>query len=53
MTVNELLMSQSDEELREHLDDEWLKLAQDAMKSGVSKQEFQEFLEFNKWKQKQ
>ncbi|MFD2656943.1 MULTISPECIES: helix-turn-helix domain-containing protein [Gracilibacillus] len=51
VTVNELLMSQSDEEIKEQLDEEWLKLAEEAMHSGVSKQEFKEFLEFNKWKQ--
>ncbi|SHM97068.1 helix-turn-helix domain-containing protein [Gracilibacillus kekensis] len=53
VSVNELLMSQSDEEIKENLDDEWLRLAEDAMNSGVSKQEFKEFLEFNKWKQNQ
>ncbi|UOQ48321.1 MULTISPECIES: helix-turn-helix domain-containing protein [Gracilibacillus] len=50
VTVNELLMSQSDQELKQQLDEEWLKLAEEAMKSGVSKQEFKEFLDFNKWK---
>ncbi|MGN8647394.1 helix-turn-helix domain-containing protein [Gracilibacillus sp. HCP3S3_G5_1] len=51
VTVNELLISESDEKIREKLDEEWLKLAEEAMHSGVSKQEFKEFLEFNKWKQ--
>ncbi|MCT2537239.1 helix-turn-helix domain-containing protein [Aquibacillus koreensis] len=53
VSVNELLMSESDEVLRRQLDEEWLKLAQDAMNSGVSKQQFKDFLEFNRWRQKQ
>ncbi|MCE7794257.1 helix-turn-helix domain-containing protein [Salipaludibacillus sp. CUR1] len=32
------------------LDDEWQSLVKEAMESGVSKEEFKEFLEFNKWK---
>ncbi|MDV2581276.1 helix-turn-helix domain-containing protein [Alkalibacillus haloalkaliphilus] len=37
----------------EPLDREWEKLVKDAMDSGVSKDEFREFLEFNKWKKNQ
>ncbi|SER41062.1 transcriptional regulator [Gracilibacillus ureilyticus] len=50
VTVNELLMNQSDQAIREQLDDEWLRLAEEAMRSGISKEEFKEFVEFNKWK---
>ncbi|MFD1020134.1 helix-turn-helix domain-containing protein [Thalassobacillus hwangdonensis] len=32
------------------LDEDWMKLVKDAMDSGISKDEFKEFLEFNKWK---
>ena len=32
------------------LDIEWTDLAREAMLSGVSKRQFKEFLEFNKWK---
>lgn len=35
------------------LDDEWLKLAREAVASGISKDQFREFLEFNKWRIKQ
>lgn len=35
------------------IDPEWIKLAQEAMQSGVSKQQFREFLEFNKWQREQ
>lgn len=35
------------------LDSEWMNLVKEAMHSGVSKDQFREFLEFNKWKQKQ
>ncbi|MFD3260350.1 helix-turn-helix domain-containing protein [Paenibacillus lentus] len=38
----------------EHLlDPEWSLLVQEAMNSGISKQEFKSFLEFQKWKLKQ
>ncbi|UTR14416.1 helix-turn-helix domain-containing protein [Salipaludibacillus sp. LMS25] len=32
------------------MDAEWQSLVKEAMESGVSKEEFKEFLEFNKWK---
>ena len=35
---------------KEDLDSEWMKLVQEAMISGVSKDQFREFIEFNKWK---
>lgn len=35
------------------LDSDWLKLIQEAMDSGISKDQFREFLEFNRWKLKQ
>lgn len=35
---------------KDNLDSEWMKLVQEAMKSGVSKEQFKEFLEFSKWK---
>ncbi|MDH4421312.1 MULTISPECIES: helix-turn-helix domain-containing protein [Bacillus] len=34
-----------------NLDSEWTQLVKDAMNSGVSKEQFREFLEFTKWKQ--
>ena len=36
-----------------NLDGEWRKLVKEAMDSGISKKEFKEFLEFNKWKMDQ
>lgn len=32
------------------LDEEWLDLVREAMASGISKEQFLEFLEYNKWK---
>jgi XRE family transcriptional regulator of biofilm formation len=49
VSVNTLLNEENDIDAKE-LDSEWTKLVQDAMKSGVSKEQFREFLEFNKWK---
>jgi XRE family transcriptional regulator of biofilm formation len=34
------------------LDPEWSQLVRDAMASGVSKEQFSEFLEYNKWRTK-
>lgn len=34
----------------EDLDQEWLALIREAMETGISKEQFKEFLEFNKWK---
>ena len=34
----------------ESLDPEWAQLVKEAMASGVDKQQFKEFLEFQKWK---
>ncbi|MEC3460295.1 anti-repressor SinI family protein, partial [Bacillus thuringiensis] len=36
-----------------NLDSEWTPLVKDAMNSGVSKEQFREFLECTKWKQNQ
>jgi len=38
---------------RESLDCEWLQIVEQAMRSGVSKRQFREFIEFNQWKSKQ
>ncbi|KIL37113.1 transcriptional regulator [Cohnella kolymensis] len=34
----------------EQLDQEWYDIVKEAMASGVDKQQFREFLDFNKWK---
>lgn len=38
---------------QEELDTEWNQLVKEAMQSGVSKEEFRGFLEFQKWKRNQ
>jgi XRE family transcriptional regulator of biofilm formation len=53
VSVNTLLDSQESELIeKEDLDSDWANLVRDAMNSGVSKEQFKEFLEFNKWKLK-
>ncbi|GGH74117.1 HTH-type transcriptional regulator SinR [Compostibacillus humi] len=37
----------------EELDSEWLQIVREAMESGVSKEQFREYLEFNKWRKSQ
>ncbi|WP_093336659.1 helix-turn-helix domain-containing protein [Salibacterium halotolerans] len=34
----------------QELDEEWRSIVQEAMDSGVTKEQFKEFLEFNKWR---
>ena len=38
---------------KENLDSEWLEIVEEAMKSGVSKEQFKDFIEFNKWRMNQ
>ncbi|ASF40860.1 transcriptional regulator [Halobacillus halophilus] len=49
VSINFLLHGESDAK-DETLDDDWLELVHEAMNSGVSKDQFREYLEFNKWK---
>lgn len=44
------LLQQDDAPEKTDLDEDWYKLVQEAMASGVSKEQFREFLEFNKWR---
>ncbi|MBO8172210.1 MAG: helix-turn-helix domain-containing protein [Bacillaceae bacterium] len=45
----ETFLNPENESLDEELDQEWLELAREAMDSGISKDQFREFLEFQKW----
>ncbi len=49
VSVNELIRDKKKNE-PEELDEEWLKIVQEAMESGVTKEQFKEYLEFNKWR---
>ncbi|WCK54268.1 helix-turn-helix domain-containing protein [Aneurinibacillus sp. Ricciae_BoGa-3] len=48
--VKELLNDEEPKENKTTLDKEWIDLALEAMESGISKEQFREFLEFNKWR---
>lgn len=53
ITIDHLLKDDpnvNDEKDGQDLDEEWRNLVLDAMESGISKEEFRQFLEFNKWK---
>jgi XRE family transcriptional regulator, master regulator for biofilm formation len=39
-----------DEPNNETVDSDWVDLVREAMDSGISKEQFKEFLEFNKWR---
>ncbi|MFB5189210.1 helix-turn-helix domain-containing protein [Alicyclobacillus fastidiosus] len=47
-----LLPDDVDADENEVLDPEWMKLAQEAMNSGITKEQFREYLEFQKWRLK-
>jgi XRE family transcriptional regulator of biofilm formation len=48
--VEEFVNSEHQDRPAGELDREWEDIVREAMKSGVSKEQFKEFLEFNKWK---
>ncbi|HLU23799.1 helix-turn-helix domain-containing protein [Lederbergia graminis] len=50
ISVQTLLHGETDGNQDANLDSDWEDLVREAMSSGISKQEFREFLEFNKWK---
>ncbi|WP_026689246.1 helix-turn-helix domain-containing protein [Alteribacter aurantiacus] len=53
ITVDHLLKDKVENTSTEsNIDEEWQTLVREAMNSGVSKEEFRDFLEFNKWKMK-
>ncbi|WP_404468886.1 helix-turn-helix domain-containing protein [Sutcliffiella horikoshii] len=50
VSMNTLLHDEDDVQSKDNLDREWATLVREAMDSGVTKDQFKEFLEFNKWK---
>ncbi|RKD71130.1 transcriptional regulator [Sinobaca qinghaiensis] len=46
----DLLIKEQTDINEDDLDNEWLEIVEEAMNSGVSKDQFKEFLEFNKWR---
>jgi len=52
VSVEQLVNSNQAEPVEAQLDKEWTALVKEAMASGISKDEFKDFLEFNKWKSK-
>ncbi|MFC4557543.1 helix-turn-helix domain-containing protein [Virgibacillus kekensis] len=53
VSVNDIIQKNNENDIEEKLDGEWLEIVQEAMSSGVSKEQFKEYLEFNKWRNKQ
>ena len=48
----ETLLNDGDNTEQEKLDASWIELVKEAMDSGISKEQFREYLEFNKWRSK-
>ncbi|MFN7251181.1 MAG: helix-turn-helix domain-containing protein [Anaerobacillus sp.] len=53
VTVESLLNENKDNKAQNNLDSAWIELVKEAMESGVSKEQFREYLEFNKWRKNQ
>ena len=56
ITVPALLQSANESEVQaemDSLDPEWIEIVQEAMKSGISKAQFKDFIEFQMWRNKQ
>ncbi|UJL45357.1 helix-turn-helix domain-containing protein [Virgibacillus sp. NKC19-16] len=51
VSVNDLILEDNSEKT-ESLDDEWIDIVEEAMNSGVTKEQFREYLAFNKWRNK-
>lgn len=52
ISVQSLIREEKTDTTYEQLDSDWANLVREAMESGVSKEEFRQFMEFNKWKMK-
>lgn len=52
ISVNELVLEDQAEESK-NLDEEWVEIVREAMNSGVTKEQFKEYLAFNKWRNEQ
>ncbi|MEM5015636.1 helix-turn-helix domain-containing protein [Metabacillus indicus] len=54
VSMNTLILEdQSQNTKQANLDHDWANLVKEAMDSGVTKDQFREFLEFNRWKMNQ
>ncbi|TFJ94340.1 helix-turn-helix domain-containing protein [Lentibacillus salicampi] len=51
--ANHLIREDKTHENSEPLDHEWLQIVQEAMHSGMTKEQFKEYLEFYKWRNQQ
>ena len=53
VSVNDIIKEEDKNLETDELDSEWMQIVIEAMQSGISKEQFKEYLEFNKWRQKQ
>ncbi|GAA0589809.1 transcriptional regulator SinR [Virgibacillus siamensis] len=53
VSVNDLIRNDEQENNRGELDGEWIEIVREAMDSGVSKEQFKDYLEFTKWRKEQ
>src|SRR5699024_9693315 len=51
VSVNDLISER--DSITKELDQDWIQIVKEAMNSGVTKQQFKEYLEFNQWRNKQ
>ncbi|KEZ50990.1 helix-turn-helix domain-containing protein [Metabacillus indicus] len=54
VSMNTLILEDQSQNMKQaNLDHDWANLVKEAMDSGVTKDQFREFLEFNRWKMNQ
>ncbi|WP_174614289.1 helix-turn-helix domain-containing protein [Virgibacillus ihumii] len=53
VSVNELIGEDDQKSKQEKLDGEWIEIVREAMESGVTKEQFKDYLEFTKWRKEQ
>jgi XRE family transcriptional regulator, master regulator for biofilm formation len=53
VTTQQLLSLDDQPQAPDMLDEEWLELAKQMAASGISKEQFREFLEFHKWRRQE
>lgn len=53
VSVNDIINDENEKDREPYkLDSEWIQIVKEAMESGVTKEQFKEYLEFNQWRQK-
>ncbi|MFD2761210.1 helix-turn-helix domain-containing protein [Lentibacillus juripiscarius] len=53
VSADDLIRETRGSKMDEQLDEEWMMIVQDAIKYGMTKEQFREFVDFHKWRTQQ